>query len=307
MIIFIMLIFDIWFYLMLVLVLFTGMSIGSFMNVVIYRLPLMIYQQQPGLSLTWPPSHCPGCQQSIRWYHNIPLLSWLMLRGRCGYCSIAISPVYPISELICGIYFVVEFVFHLHAVPYSLPGLQILYQILPALVLFCLLYCVVCIDIQHYLIPDLLSYGLLWSGLVFSALHLIGVTPVMAILGCVVAWSVMALLQWGYRCLRRQNGLGSGDVKLFAAAMPWLGLEKLPLLVAFSALLGLIFFAGIYGWRKIRPAQNGCRFGLLCHTDHEQGQEYYEDIDQNQHLPFGPAIAVATLLMFFGVGTELIR
>lgn len=283
-----------------ILVLMTGMSIGSFMNVVIYRLPQMIYEQEPGFSLAWPPSHCPSCSGKIHWYDNIPLFSWLLLGGKCRHCKSPIGMIYPVTELLIGLCFVSQFIIVTrHGDPDILVNLQLVYRMLPGLTLFCLLYCIFMIDFRHYLIPDVLSYAVLWSGLLFSVLHLNPVSAEMAITGCVVMWLIMKPLQLLYHYIRNINGLGDGDIKLFVALMAWFGLTKIAWLVMLSALLGLGIFAIIYLVRRITGKGSHCDV-LAGDGDDAAADDtdYLADIDQNRHMPFGPAIALAALMLF---------
>lgn len=282
-----------YFYFMLVLMLIIGLCIGSFMNVVIYRLPRIIYaQDDTSFSLAWPPSHCPSCHGEIHWYDLVPVVSWLLLRGKCRHCSVKISGVYPLSELVTGLWFAgVFFIFSYTQHQLSL-STEFYYSLLPSLLLFCLLYCICITDAQHYLIPDILSYSLLWSGLLFCVLRRIPVSPSEAIIGCIVIWLIMTLLQLMYRKIRKREGLGSGDIKLFAAAMPWVGMEKLPVLIITSAVIGGVVYAVIALYRRYHPATE-----TTADTDIDEAA--YADIDKTCHFPFGPSIALAILILFY--------
>lgn len=274
----------------------TGMCVGSFMNVVIYRLPLMILGEEDDnrrFSLAWPPSHCPVCHDRIRVYDNIPVLSWLALWGKCRHCRTRIPVVYPLTEAITGLWFAV--VYFCFAGPVNtLLTFSGAADLLPPLVLFCLLYCITVIDFRHYLIPDVLSLGLLWAGLVFSVGGLIRVSPFQAVTGCVLAYCIISAVQYGYRIIRRHEGLGGGDAKLFAAVSVWVGLSQVPWLILFSAVCG----GGLYGIKKFYQ-----RNILVQTPELLPGQD--ADNDDNDiacggfYIPFGPAIALATLVLFF--------
>lgn len=275
----------------LVISLITGMCVGSFMNVVIYRLPRIIFgadDNDTRFSLAWPPSHCPTCQSRIRFYDNIPVVSWLMLGGKCRHCRTPISVVYPLTEAITGLWF--AGIYLLVGSADTLLTFSGAAGLLPPLVLFCLLYCIIVTDWRHYLIPDILSLGLLWSGLVFSVCGLIRVSPLQAVLGCVLTYCLISTIQQGYRVIRKYDGLGSGDAKLFAAASAWLGLNQVPWLILFSALCGGI----LYGVQFFYQQKN---LELLS----EQNSGLSEDNpipSDGFYIPFGPAIAITTLLLY---------
>lgn len=251
-----------------------GLLIGSFLNVVIYRLPIMVMRSAaddatqgnfPDVNLSWPPSHCPCCQHAILPWDNIPLLSWLLLRGRCRYCKSAISAIYPLSELFTGT------VFFTLACFYS-PHLT-LAQIAFLACFFCLLYTLAVIDINTFLLPDCLVYLLLWLGLTASVLNIIPVSPRESVMGIVFIWCFNRCIAQGYIWVCKREGLGSGDVKLYAACAAWLGLNHIAELMLGSALLGVLafFIRGLLRFRRSAAAE--------------------------PYLPFGPAIAATALLI----------
>lgn len=274
--------------------LLTGMCTGSFMNVVIYRLPLMILGEEANerLSLAWPPSHCPACHHRIRFYDNIPVVSWLALRGKCRYCRTRIPVVYPLTEVVTGLWFAV--VFFCFAGPVStLLTFSGWSGLLPPLALFCLLYCITVTDFRHYLIPDVLSLGLLWAGLIFSVCGMLPVTPFQSVSGSVLAYCLIRVVQLGYHVIRGREGLGGGDAKLFAAASVWVGLSQVPWLILFSAVCGGV----LYGIKKFYQ-----RNILVQTPELLPGQD--DDSDSNEvaccglYIPFGPAIALAVLILY---------
>ncbi|ECM8012252.1 TPA: A24 family peptidase [Salmonella enterica subsp. enterica serovar Newport] len=279
----------------LVLCLMTGMCAGSFMNVVIYRLPLMLFGADDNgrrFSLVWPPSHCPVCQGPVWFYDNIPVLSWVLLRGKCRHCRTRISAVYPLTEAITGLWFAGVYLC-LGGPLTTLLTFSGAANLLPPLVLFCLLYCITVIDIRHYLIPDVLSLGLLWSGLIFSVCGMLPVTPFQSVSGCVLAYCLIRAVQLGYRVIRGHEGLGGGDAKLFAAASVWVGLSQVPWLILFSAVCGGV----LYGIKKFYQ-----RKILVLVPELLPGQD--DDSDSNEvaccglYIPFGPAIALAVLILY---------
>ena len=250
-----------------------GLLIGSFLNVVVYRLPIMMMRSaaetathgdRPDVNLWWPPSHCPRCQHAIMPWDNIPLFSWLLLRGRCRYCKCAISALYPLSELATGIVF-----FALVTVYF--PQFTLI-QILFLASFFCLVYALAIIDINTFLLPDGLVYPLLWLGLAASVLNIIPVSPRDSVMGAIVIGGFTWLLAQGYAWLGKREGLGGGDVKLYTACAAWVGLNHIAELMLGSAVLGVLAFF-------IRGLP---RFRLNAATP---------------YIPFGPAIAVTALLI----------
>ncbi|EBS4373280.1 prepilin peptidase [Salmonella enterica subsp. enterica serovar Oranienburg] len=275
----------------LILILLTGLCVGSFMNVVIYRLPRIIYgtDGDEPFSLAWPPSHCPGCQARIRFYDNIPVLSWVLLRGKCRYCHGAISPVYPLTEAVTGLWFLAVYFFQTDGEVVVMTS-AVLMQIVPLFILFCFLWCITLTDLYYYLIPEMLSAGLLWAGLLFSVFGMIPPSPVQAVLGGVLAFVVISAVRWFYTVVRKKEGLGWGDVSLFMASSVWLGLAQVPQLILFSAVCGGVFW-GVYQvyHRKILK-NNHPEDALLKKPD--------DGPDPSVYIPFGPAITLATLLLF---------
>lgn len=284
-----------YYFLFLIFCMVTGMCVGSFMNVVIYRLPLMILGEEDDnrrFSLAWPPSHCPVCHDRIRFYDNIPVLSWLVLRGKCRHCRTYIPAVYPLTEAITGLWFAGVYLC-LGGPLTTLLTFSGAAGLLPHLVLFCLLYCMTVIDIRHYLIPDVLSLGLLWCGLMFSVSGMLPVTPFQSVAGCVLAYCIIRAVQLGYRVIRGHEGLGGGDVKLFAAASVWVGLSQVPWLILFSAVCGGV----LYGIKHFYQQKI-----LIPVSEQLPGQE--ADSGDNDivcsglYIPFGPAIALVALILY---------
>lgn len=276
--------------------LLTGMCAGSFMNVVIYRLPriLFIADGETQMSLAWPPSHCPVCRSRIEFYDNIPVISWLVLRGKCRCCRARIPLVYPLTEAVTGLWFAGGYLCLAGPVN-TLLTFSGAAGLLPPLTLFCLLYCITVIDFRHYLIPDVLSLGLLWAGMVFSVCDLLPVAPFQSVAGCVLAYALIRGVQRGYHAVRGYEGLGGGDAKLFAAAAVWVGVAQVPWLILFSAVAGGI----LYGIRRFYQ-----RCILMPSGRSEAGAEREaDDADPDIcrhafYIPFGPAITLATLVLY---------
>ena len=225
-----------------------GLVFGSFLNVVIYRVPRQ-------LSVVTPRSACPNCGAGIRAYDNIPVLSWVILRGRCRDCGHPISPRYAIVELLCGFLFVAAFY---HAAPLE-SSLQ-LWMFLKLAIFFFLLLGLIFIDFEHHLLPDVMTLPGLLIGLIFSLKVPVGGLPAflthrllavrwplsaISLLNSVAGAAVGALFIYAvgeiYFRVRHIEGMGFGDVKLMGMVGAFLG-AKLTLVTIFAgAILGTIF------------------------------------------------------------------
>lgn len=219
-----------------------GLCIGSLLNVVIYRLPLMIQQQDihsasqfvpksaiapARFNLFLPRSHCTACKTPIACYDNIPLVSWIILRGRCRHCQSLISWRYPIIEMIMML---TAFVLACYFPAGSHWLLLFTFS--------ALLITLATIDFDCQLLPDALTYPLLWSGLIWHCFHDRDFLPT-AIFGTIAGYMTLWLIFWGGKLLTGREGLGYGDFKLLAALGAWFGWQQLPeiLLIAASATL----------------------------------------------------------------------
>ncbi len=219
-----------------------GLCIGSFLNVVAYRLPKMIEQdfaeacrEQYGVppanddarvSLVLPPSSCPACNARIKPWHNLPVLGWLWLRGRCAACHTAISVQYPIVELLSGV-FSLLCVWRFGYSP----------QLLPALLLSWSLIALTVTDLRTMYLPDNLTLPLLWLGLLLS-LKPVFADPVSAIAGAAAGYLLLWSIFWAFKLATGKEGMGYGDFKLMGALGAWLGWQALPQIVLLSAVVG---------------------------------------------------------------------
>jgi leader peptidase (prepilin peptidase)/N-methyltransferase len=203
-----------------------GLAVGSFLNVCVGRLP-------HGESLVRPRSRCPRCGEQIGWYDNIPVLSWLLLRGRCRACREPISWAYPALELITGVIWA---------------GIAALYgptwHALQGAILFSLLLAIAIIDARHYLIPDALSLGGLGAGLALALLP--GApTPLSAVLGALLGFSLLFVVgvvgEWAFR----KPAMGGGDMKMMAMVGAFLGPAGAMLTIFLGALAGTLIFGPI--------------------------------------------------------------
>jgi leader peptidase (prepilin peptidase)/N-methyltransferase len=261
--------------------------VGSFLNVVIHRLPLMLERQwqaqarevltegsaaQPlgaasqaepaeRYNLLVPRSRCPRCNAEIKAHQNIPLLSWLLLGGKCAHCRAPISVRYPVVELVTAM---------LSAAVALRFGWQ--WQTLFLLVLTWALVALTVIDLDHTLLPDVITLPLLWLGLLCSLGWHAGLTPpsptdpVSAIVGAAAGYLVLWSVYWAFKLLTGKDGMGYGDFKLFGALGAWLGWQMLPLVLLLSAMAGAVV---------------GITLIVI------RGR------DRNVPIPFGPYLAVA--------------
>jgi leader peptidase (prepilin peptidase)/N-methyltransferase len=230
----------------LVLVALFSLLIGSFLNVIIYRLPRMIQNDwnqecrrylglkiQPSdtehLSLWLPFSHCTHCQKPLKPWHNIPIISYLVLRGKCAYCNATISLRYPLVEALCCF-----------ASVYVAWRFGVSWQTVAALLFTWILIALTFIDLDYQLLPDQLTLSLLWLGLIASVYSLF--TPCHgAIIGAIAGYIAFALTQWLFKLATGKIGMGQGDYKLLAALGAYLGWQQLPIIILLSSIIGVIF------------------------------------------------------------------
>ena len=274
-----------------------GLIIGSFLNVVIYRLPKMLDRQwraqcaelgganaetitaEPTFNLVVPRSCCPSCKKPIKAWQNIPVISWLLLRGRCAACNAPISGRYPLVEALTAVLFgIVAWKFGIG------------WSGAAALVLTAFLVAVTFIDVDHQLLPDVLTLPLLWLGLAFSLWHP-GMPAIVleshlslpvdlrssvigAIAGYLSLWSVYHL----FRLATGKEGMGYGDFKLLAALGAWLGWKMLLPIVLVSAVVGAVV-------------------GIVLLSTQRQ--------NRSTPIPFGPFLAAAGWIMLV-FGPELV-
>jgi len=227
-----------------VCLLLLGLVVGSFLNVVIYRLPLMmegrwhkdcceLLEVEPApsvttLTLAIPNSHCPKCEAPIKPWQNVPIISYLILGGRCANCGVSISPRYPAIELLTGM--TTLLLWYYFALSPALLGAAILTWSLIALT---------AIDIDHQLLPDDITLPLLWLGLLFNLWGTF--VPLQdAVLGAMAGYLLLWSIYWLFKLLTGKEGMGYGDFKLLAALGAWLGWEALPLIVLLSSVVGAI-------------------------------------------------------------------
>lgn len=252
-----------------------GALIGSFLNVVIYRLPVMLERgwesearafleldppaDQGVFNLATPPSRCRGCGAAIKPWQNIPVLSWLLQRGKCRSCDASISAQYPVVEAGCAL-LTATVIWQLGATWQGLAGMVFTWFLLAGAV----------IDFNTKLLPDNLTLPLMWLGLLVSLLPW-SITPQQAILGAAFGylslWSVYQL----FKLVTGKEGMGYGDFKLLAALGAWCGWEQLPTIILLSSFAGAVL--GIL-WLKLG------------------------DKHRDTAMPFGPYLAIAGWLAY---------
>ena len=266
----------------IVAALIVGLCIGSFLNVVIYRLPKMMEREwneqcaelhgkeldsAPPLNLSQPRSRCPVCGHQITALENIPVISFLFLRGRCSGCGIAISLRYPLIELTTG----AISAFAVWHFGFAWPALG-------ALILVWSLITLAAIDFDTQLLPDSITLPLLWTGLAFnlsSTMTDLSSAVVGAMVGYLALWSVF----WAFKLATGKEGMGYGDFKLLAALCAWLGWQMLPVIILLSSVVG-----AVVGIALIAFARHG----------------------RNTPIPFGPYLAASGIIALFW-GQELTK
>ena len=253
-----------------------GLLVGSFLNVVIHRLPIMMErewkkecidcfsdlnitpnspQQNEIFNLSLPRSRCPSCNTPIKLIDNIPLFSWLLLRGKCRHCKTKISLRYPAIELLSAVLsasVAIRFPFSEFAVA--------------AIIFTLILITATFIDFDTMLLPDQLTLPLLWAGIYLALVGWSSVSLQDAVIGAIAGYLILWSIYWVFKLLTGKEGMGYGDFKLLAALGAWLGWQQLPLLILLSSIVGAII-----GVALLRAQKNGL----------------------NKVFPFGPFLAIA--------------
>jgi len=221
-----------------------GVMVGSFLNVVIYRLPIMLKREWEKdcheylkqtiptkyavFNLSIPSSHCPICAAPVLWWQNIPIISYILLRGKCANCKATIHWRYPAIELLsCLTSLLVASHF----------GISL--QALAVLILTWMLIAATFIDLDHQLLPDNITLPLVWLGLLLNTNYLF-TTPENAIIGAASGYLILWLIAYLFKLIRKIDGMGYGDFKLLAVFGAWLGWQILPLILFTASLIGSI-------------------------------------------------------------------
>jgi len=254
-----------------------GLLVGSFLNVVIYRLPLMMQREWraqchdfleledksapeahfPVFNLAKPDSHCPHCKHAISAVENLPVLSWLLQHGKCRHCAAPISIRYPLIESVTGL------LSFLIASQFGFTWLT-----LALLVFTWALIALTMIDVDHQLLPDDITLPLLWLGLLVNTQGWL-TTLDSAVWGAIGGYLILWGIYWAFKLLTGKEGMGYGDFKLLAALGAWLGWQALPQIILLSSLVGAVV---------------GITLIMV------QGR------DKNVPIPFGPYLASAGML-----------
>ncbi|GHU06112.1 type 4 prepilin-like proteins leader peptide-processing enzyme [Betaproteobacteria bacterium] len=252
-----------------------GLLVGSFLNVVIHRLPVMMEQdwqcqcaelrgekapQGETLSLVTPRSRCPACGHAITALENIPIVSWLFLRGQCSACHAAISLRYPLIEALTGL--LTAFAAAYFGFGWSAFGAILLIWSLIALTF---------IDYDTTYLPDAITLPLVWCGLLFN----LGNTYTdisSAVIGAMAGYLALWLVYWGFKLITGKEGMGYGDFKLLAALGAWLGWQKLALIILLSSTVGAVV-------------------GIILIVLAKRGRQI--------PIPFGPYLAAAGVIALF--------
>jgi len=253
---------------------FAGLCVGSFLNVVIHRLPRMMEAQwraecaslaadeaagdagTPAPSpppaetynLLQPPSRCPSCAAPIRAWQNVPVLSWLALRGRCANCRAPISFRYPAVEIAAGAAAVLM-AWRFGPTPVAIAAMAFVWALLA----------LTFIDLDTQLLPDDITLPLLWLGLLVNAFGAF-VDLRSAVFGAAGGYLILWLVYWGFRLLAKKEGMGYGDFKLLAALGAWTGWQVLPFIVLVSAGVGAVV-GGLLLWRAKGGVDTRIPFG----------------------------------------------
>ncbi|MEF1170889.1 A24 family peptidase [Vibrio sinaloensis] len=249
-----------------------GLIIGSFLNVVIHRLPKIMEREwrqecaesfpeynieapKGTYNLSVPRSTCPKCHSPIRIIDNIPVVSWLLLRGKCRQCDNPISARYPLIELLSGgLSFVVSY------------QLGFSYFTLALLIFTFVLIAATCIDLDTMLLPDSLTLPLTWAGIALALFQISPISLQDSVIGAMAGYLSLWSVYWLFKLATGKEGMGYGDFKLLAALGAWLGWQQLPMLILFSSLVGLVF-----GLIQLRLKRQGI----------------------DKAFPFGPYLAIA--------------
>jgi leader peptidase (prepilin peptidase) / N-methyltransferase len=266
---------------------FLGLAVGSFLNVVIYRLPVMMEldwkkecrlilelddsgtatASEEKFNLAYPNSRCPQCNTAIKPWQNIPVISYLLLKGRCSACDASISIRYPIIEAVTGAISGI--------VAWQL-GATI--ETVLALMLTWSLISLTMIDADHKLLPDQITLPLLWAGLLVNSFGVFA-TLNDAVWGAIAGYLSLWSVYWAFKKLTGKEGMGYGDFKLLAALGAWMGWQTLPVVILLSSLVGAII-------------------GSIVLAISKQGR--------NTAIPFGPYLAIAGWIAFLW-GDQIIQ
>lgn len=274
----------------LIFIAILGAIVGSFLNVVIYRLPKMLEKawhteaiellghdvESPKktfrqFNLAFPHSHCPHCKKKLSIWHNIPMLSFILLNGKCRFCRHKIAIRYFFVELISA---TLSLLLALH--------FGIGWPLMASLIFTWLLIAITFIDLEHLLIPDSLNYILLWIGLLVSILHTFPFSnPQSAVIGAITGYLFLFIVANFFKLLTKKPGMGHGDFKLLAALGAWTGWQMLIFIILFGSVFALTYGIANMLQRKPNTRKPAHRLPLQ---------------HKGTIVPFGPFLATAGLI-----------
>ena len=232
-----------------------GLSLGSFSNVCIYRLPI-------NKNLISPLSSCPHCNVKIKYFHNIPIISYLLLKGKSSCCHKKISSHYPLVELFIGIVAVCFFIMD----GYTLANLFSLIFIIGLVILFVT-------DLEHYIIPNEVTYSFSALAIIISIINInpFHITLSNSLMGGIISGILLYMTSKIYFWVRKKEGMGMGDVKMIAMIGFWMGLPTTVIIIILSSILGSLVGIGLILFRKM---------------------------DRNQLIPFGSFLSLTAILLW---------
>ena len=246
-----------------------GLIFGSFFNVLIYRVPTILEANLKNPSnkqsllkkISYPSSHCPVCKNTLRWFDNIPLASWILLGGKCRYCKTGISFLYFFVESLTMLSFL--FVYWQYGLTLNALGWAIFFSLL--ILLFF-------IDLKSFYLPNIFTYPLIGCGLLMSVFGFSGIDITTSLLGCFLGFFIFFFINYFYKAWRGMDGFGASDKILLAGLGSWLGFKSLYPIIMFSSLFGLGFMLVMLAF----------------------GRKY----KMETMLPFGPFLILSSLLVY---------
>lgn len=243
-----------------------GACFGSFANVVIFRYPhiLGLFKKKKSISyLAYPDSFCPHCKKILNWSHNIPIFSFITLKGQCSFCEQPIAARYPLNEFLMGSFMVLSYFLYS---PLTYHFYLLILFFFFSLILFW-------IDIDHFILPDFFNIGLILIGLAFN-FNQGFVSLNSSALGLLIGYFSLWIIFYTHKKITQKDGMGYGDFKLMAAQGAWFGWTSLPHIFLYASIVGLIIF---YFLQKT------------------------QGITKDDPIPFGPAIILAGLIHTLGL------
>jgi leader peptidase (prepilin peptidase)/N-methyltransferase len=259
-----------------------GITIGSFLNVVIYRLPIMLKHKWHNdcatlleikcttspVNLCYPSSHCPKCMAKVPLWSNIPLVGFLLLGGKCFSCKDKISIRYPFIELVAGILFGIA--------GYLFSGALLLVLLLYISFVLCLIF----IDYDNFILPDELTLPLLWLGILFNIHGMIAGSLENSVIGTMVGYLLLWSIFWIFKLITKRDGMGYGDFKFLAAILAWVGYQGVVPITMVASILGIAYFS------------------IALILGKTLGHAKLHNTLQ-QHIPFGPFLGSASMIFIF--------